>query len=349
MWRRGKGGLRSTALFCVAAALVMPASATAAEGAAGAVGAFRLKGTNGYSILVDVLGLPGDSERGQVLIGVLRDRTAVAVYFVPATVTGDPLLPLGAAGTATSIQADLGALGGISFTFHPSGETKTDRSCDGRPSSYSAGTYQGTFEFHGEEGYTRAIATRTALKPELLHELECGGSRSVLEEGGPGLPGARLYLTSRKHGQYLSLQVNKNHQEARVTLEAILQERRGRIAIIRQVRDRMPSQVFSFDPMLRTATLSPPAPFSGHATFRRAAAPVNRWRGNLSIDFPGESNLPLTGSGLQATLRHARLTEQIHLNRGESERPGAFVSIWGTNAPLPILRSQESRRGSTGS
>jgi hypothetical protein len=56
-----------------------------------------------------------------------------------------------------------------------------------------------------------------------------------------------------------------------------------------------------FDPQLRSATLSPRAPFAGHATYRRGAPPARRWTGNLTVDLPGDSDYPLTGPGLRAS------------------------------------------------
>jgi len=32
----------------------------------------------------------------------------------------------------------------------------------------------------------------------------------------------------------------------------------------------------------------------------------NRWRGNLTVDLPGSSNVPLTGPGFRADLEHPR-------------------------------------------
>ena len=71
-----------------------------------------------------------------------------------------------------------------------------------------------------------------------------------------------------------------------------------------------PASVFGFEPGLGTATLEPRAPFSGSAVFHRGARPANRWRGDLSVDFPGLSDVSLAGTKMRANLVHAALTKQ---------------------------------------
>ncbi len=58
---------------------------------------------------------------------------------------------------------------------------------------------------------------------------------------------------------------------------------------------------------MRTATLSPPAPFSGTASLRRdpnAVSPL--WSGNLTLAFPGHT-VPIAGPAVHVSLEHAKL------------------------------------------
>jgi hypothetical protein len=79
------------------------------------------------------------------------------------------------------------------------------------------------------------------------------------------------------------------------------------------VLDHFSSSAFDFASPLRTATLAPPVPFTGQATFRRNANPANRWTGNLSVDFPGRADVPLAGGRFKAALVHAKRTEEVTL------------------------------------
>lgn len=267
--------------------------------APGATVAFRLKANSGYSLLV-LAGSRRADGRGQVILSVER-KDAYASYFVPATVT------------TTAVKANFGRLGRIDVRFEPSGVVKDERSvCDSRAVPFDAGWYRGQIEFAGEEGYTRSSATsvHAVLRPWL--NLVCPG-RAYSEATGSGLPGARLRLASRRGSGKLTLQVNENRPGARMRFEASIEERRGRMVVVRHVEGRASTGTFSYARGLQTATLRPPSPFAGGATFRRGARPANRWTGNLSLDFPGHSNVRLTGSKVNATLVPAeRNRERVH-------------------------------------
>jgi hypothetical protein len=295
------------ALSCLAGVSAIPASAAPERVDEGAVGGFELKGTNGNRILVLAEAPPGAGGKGEVLLVVGRKGSA-ALYDAPATVTptlAPETIEPSLNGLATSIQADLGPLGKIAVELKPSGTTETDRSRCGKPLTHAAGTYEGAIEFHGEEGFTDATATAVPLSLRALVALACVQNGPSEARGGK-LPGAALTATSRTAEGHLALQVNQNRPGARVALSATLSENRGGIKIRREVAAMAPGSAFTFDPKLLTASLNPPSPFSGTATFRRSAAPANRFSGSLTVDFPGNSNISLT-AGAHAHLVHAKL------------------------------------------
>jgi len=284
-------------LICMAllGALASPAAAAAEpEEREGFAGAFHLKASNGYSILAFLSERRSDGQ-GFVNLFVVGGEGG-AIYSTRAKVT------------AEEVRADLGRLGEIDLDFVPSGMRKAERSaCDPQPVKFDAGHYQGTIEFRGEEGYTRASATRVPLVIGPLLSIACGGGGGGGETLGSNLPGARLRVFARGQARRLSLQVNANRPGARMSFEATTQERRDGVDIFRAVEGVAPGSAFDYDPLLSTATLDPPAPFSGSARFHRKAPAANRWTGNLAIDFPGRSNVPLAGSKVRAGLVHAHL------------------------------------------
>jgi hypothetical protein len=284
-------------LICMALLGVVAAPAAPAaepEEREGFAGAFQLKASNGYSILAFLNERRSDGQ-GFVNLFVVGDEGG-AIYSTRAKVT------------AEEVRVDLGRLGEIDLDFVPSGRRKAERSaCDPQPVKFDAGHYEGTIEFRGEEGYTRASATRVPLVIRPLLSLVCGGGGGGGETLGSSLPGARLRVFDRGQARRLSLQINANRPGARMSFEATTQERRDGIDIFRAVEGVAPGSAFDYDPLLSTATLDPPAPFSGSAGFHRNALPANRWTGNLAIDFPGRSGVPLTGSKVRAGLVHAHL------------------------------------------
>jgi hypothetical protein len=293
--RRHRGRrLRIAVITILALSLLAPVDAMALDSDLKGSAVFRLKASHGYTILGFA-----SSERidGRGDIGLIVHRRGASVFYVaPATVT------------PTRLEVDMGALGRISAEIVPSGKKKPLRSrCDDDVLKVEPHLYRGTFEFRGEGGYTKVVATDVPEYPQFFLDFGC----RVVSEGeawGRGLPGARLRAFSRRHDRRVSLQLNKNRPGKATIFSATLAEVRNGIRIERTVSGRQPAAAFEYDPLLRTATVEPSAPFSGVANFRRDAAPANRWTGTLSVDFPGKANVPLTGGAFATRVVHAQRT-----------------------------------------
>jgi hypothetical protein len=253
-------------------------------------GGFTLPAASGYKMIV--LGAIARKGRPAAVVLVLGRPHEEATYIAPGTVT------------ETSIQADLGALGKIDVSFHADGSTQVVKPrCGGRPISLAGGSYQGTISFHGENGYTAAEATEADGDIRFFLNLICPGISGIV--GPRYLPGAELDVGSRSDlGSHLK--VVKNSPRARSHFEVGVDEQHDGIQIERFADPIERAGAFKFDPRLQVATVRPPAPFSGSATFRRSRSPANRWAGNLNVDLPGRENVGLTGAGLRATLAPAR-------------------------------------------
>ena len=266
---------------------------------------FRLHGSHGYSISV-VAYSQGEGHRGMIEFTASRHHER-ASYRAPASVTAD------------AIRADLGRIGRVDVVRRPSGrEKKVHLKCFGDTQTYEPGTYEGAIEFNGEEGYTRAREHRVAQLPALLlfaGRGPCHGG-GYGEAFGPGEPGARLRGVSFAHGRNLSFQVNKNSLRAKTVFTASLKERRGGIWIDRELAGVASPNAFRFDSHLRTATLSPPAPFSGSASLSRSGNSVSPiWKGDLRLAFPGR-DVALAGPGVHVSIGHARFTRSNSANVG---------------------------------
>jgi hypothetical protein len=299
--KRGRGIRGAAAAVGLAVLLcattLSPGAAMALDSDQKHAAVFKVEASNGYSIV----GLAASERvdgRGQVVLFVSRPD-AGALYVAPATVT------------ATRVEADLGDLGEVSLDVVPTGRERTLTTHCGEgpePASFEAQSYRGSFEFHGEEGFTEAASAAPPEYTRFFFDLLCGGfSRG--ETGGARLPGARLRLHARRGSSAFDLQANKNRPGARTRFEVGIREKRGRIFISRSTTLWVGADAFDYDPLLDTATLAPPAPFAGHGSFHRNALAANRWSGNLTVDLPGRSDVPLTGTGIAATLRPACLHE----------------------------------------
>jgi hypothetical protein len=300
MGRRGIICLGLVSLICGAFPPATPAenfvSVATSESGVVATG-FKLHGSHGYSISA-VAYSDGTGDKGEIDFIAHRHDASVS-YRAPAIVT------------AKTIQADLGGVARVDVVLRPSGRQKrVHLKCFGDAVTYEPGTYEGVIEFNGEEGYTRARKRHVTQLPALLLFAGSGSCGSGYgETTGYSEPGARLRGASFAHGRSLSFQVNKNSPQAKTVFTASLKERRDGILIDREVAGSAPSSAFRFDPYLRTATLSPHAPFSGSASLGRSKnsfSPI--WIGDLKLAFPGRSAISLTSSGVYVSLVHARFT-----------------------------------------
>jgi hypothetical protein len=278
-----------------------PTASSAREAPLPPPGAFRLKASNGYSIFV--FGARAYKDKPAAVTLLVTSKRDAAIYSVPAVVT------------ETSIQADLGDLGEIVVTFHPSGKPQTNRSrCGGKPVTFDSGVYEGTITFHGEEGYTAVEATRAQGSLDLLIDLLCPGAFGSI--GGPHLPGAQLDAYAGGSWESPHLRVVKNRPHAPAHFEADVSEKHGRVSVARYVGAIAPARTFEYDPKVQVATVRPPSPFSGTARFRKARS-ANRWTGDLSVDFPGRADVRLTGRRAHAKLLHAHWVWNARLGSGQ--------------------------------
>lgn len=293
--------------FCLAvlAIGVAPASAAAAEKNVsldesdfpGQAVAFELEGSNGYLLTFGAFSDPyieGNDRRAELGVGVFREsESGYSAYRAPAVVS------------ESYVKADLGPYGKVDLVRRPSGRVRTIpiRCTGGDTFTYEPADYEGIVEFRGEKGFTGVRATRVRALP--LITSFCGGGSGRGESRGSDERGARLKGISYAHGRTVSFQLNKNHKRGRVLFEAEMRERRDRVSIYRATEGWLPPSSFRYDPDLKTATLSPPAPFSGSADLSRARNSVSPlWSGDLAIEFPGR-RVPLAARGMHVSLVHA--------------------------------------------
>jgi hypothetical protein len=263
----------------------MPAASPAASSKPLPVpGAFRLSGSNGYVIYV--LAVPPRAGRSGRAFIFTSAKDKGARYSAPAMVT------------ETEIQADLGGLGEISVNFHRTNQAAV-APCGKRTIRFDSGSYEGKIDFEGEEGYTSVEATSAPG----IFPWPCGVS--IVESGrSERVRGAVLYLRNPALGPELS--VRKSRPGAAAEIAASTSEYSNGISIERFASLRMPSADFVYDRRLRTATVRPPAPFTGSAKFDLGKKAGRRWSGDLSVDLPGQSGVPLIGPTLRATLVPSR-------------------------------------------
>jgi hypothetical protein len=269
---------------------------------------FYLRGTNGYLIRVSAEPKPPQS-KSVVTIG-LPSVTLSAMHEHQEVV-----YETRAAATLTAIDASFGRLGTISVSFIPSGKVLRAR----RPkrcrmgrflpaiAETRLGVFVGTISFHDEHGYTVVHAKRAkggvGDGPMRPHEKITRGrtisSTETPKPSEPQLP-RRVSLDVGSPHSARGVLVNplpvglSKTSTKEYSFEGFTNERRGRIRISHYVSVLGPASDFNFNSSLTSATVTPPAPFFGTASFQREADSTS-WAGSLSGPLPARGIVQLAG------------------------------------------------------
>lgn len=249
---------------------------------------FSLGASNGYTVSVERRGR-------QVTLGAFRFGRflSAASYTVVGSASPD------------RIKARFGKLGRVSVRFKAKRAKRIGprKGCTGKPAMDRSGVFVGTIRFRGEGGYTRVAARRAqgrvidTLKERCEFPHTRRSARASASPLGPPVLGASLG-SRRGFGASISRRAGKRS----ALYEAISFERRGRMRIFRIVFAKGREDSFTYVGDLSAATVKPPAPFEGEATFLRERRGKGSWLGSLSVSFPGRDDVPMAGSRFVAKL-----------------------------------------------
>ena len=267
---------------------------------------FKIKASNGYSI--SVLGTVGHGKRadGQVdLIAQNRDVGEVA-YFTQGVVSKG------------RIKASFGSLGRISVRFHPSHAghfVPGAENCQGPGELVQPGHFVGTIEFEGEQAYTALHASSATGKVTRSFKENCNEGS---ESGGGQLPPISVIsLTAGSRSGELSLDATRwsstphsgfqSFSEFSASIfEAQPPTKSGMLPpliIIRSIDASAKNIAFNVTKSggeITSATIAPPAPFAGTATYVKSDGSKGSWSGSLAGNFPGRGELSLAGPEFSA-------------------------------------------------
>jgi hypothetical protein len=243
----------------------------------------RLRGSNGYSISVS-----GDRETVTL---TAESKGSSASYTTKGFAS------------ATRIKARLGRLGRVSMRFHSHGGPKRTPPpkgiCRGVAETVESGTWVGQIQFRGEQGYTAAHATRA--KGAITNSPKQTCSIHGGKEGNfPDFQATILNAASDARGIFatsFSSEDRPSLNGSGVAASLFEFHRRG-LSIIRSISTDPKSDAIALNEEgghITSATIAPPAPFKGTATFQRTRGSEGSWTGTLAGDFPGRGEVPLAG------------------------------------------------------
>jgi hypothetical protein len=288
---------------CALALAAQPAAASAKPGyyvnKASRFVLLHLSGSNGYR--VHVLG----SNTSSVSIMVSKGNVT-ATYSVRGRVTDE------------RIEGRFGGRGRVSLRLLPKGspeEQANEPGCKGKDPFTQRGRFQGTIRFRGEGGFTEVRATQARGSVfrsfrQVCKRRDSGNRRKIpwppavslgaASSRGPRAPWFSVFKEEPAYEKDQSF--FPSFDEAIYT--ATSSERRGGIDIYRGASVTAPPETFEVNPPGERprATVDPPAPFSGTATYERGPAGEALWSGDLRVELPGLGEVPLADSSYRAKL-----------------------------------------------
>jgi hypothetical protein len=226
--------------------------------------------------------------------------------------------------TPTSVRASFAGRGSVVLRLRPGGRVLRLPGGLGcrQPASGvvgRSGVYVGRVSFNGEAGFTSVDAHRVPGAAIDVGALTaCLGplvGRAALPATGvamtgaayavPPVPGTPTHPTPGPKPTALSTDaklplsrtvfVAEGHGTNPPFFLAASQSSEGALGIARYVVAEGAPASFSFDDSLSRASVTPPPPFSGTATFEHGLGGARSWSGSLAVSFLGMPRVPLTG------------------------------------------------------
>jgi hypothetical protein len=248
----------------------------------------------------------GESEGKHYAILYLSRGHQFAQYFAPAQITD------------STFQSSFGSFGELDYSFAPKGSTGGE--CFGVTSSKAE--FTGTFDFTGQRGYIHIDAPRVAGSYSVAPSPGC----QLPLPPGPKPPSARAVpyqpyvgdgatltastLATKVKRRVRSVTVSRGKTAGTAEVSAGLAEVGPSVSVVRGVQATVPGQAFEWDFTAGTATVRPPAPFAGTATFTRLADGRKPFTGSLRARVLGGETIHFAGAGFQATLHHGTPHEE---------------------------------------
>jgi hypothetical protein len=261
--------------------------------------AFALKASNGLHAQLE------NSEDGTVTLE-LRRKEQFVTYEAP----GDA--------TEAGLKVRFGRLGLIDVAFTPTktlNSTEPGEGCTGAPRTLREGVFSGKIDFTGERGFVRIEGPQAKGSMSVISEWTCpeaeatnpfavmtGPTSSASgDEGGNG-ESVTLQATRRGCSCYLIAEVHHRRGSAKSVFFGFEREQQEGMTITRSTLVRAPASAFELDRATGSATLRPPSPLSGRASFEPLTHGRGLWRSTIRVPMLGSDPIDTGAPGFAALL-----------------------------------------------
>jgi hypothetical protein len=287
----------ATALLAVPAAV---ASGAGPEGGTVVRVELELKASNDLHAHLE------NSEDGTVTLE-LRGKGQIVNYEVPGVAT------------EAGLRVRFGRLGLFDIAFTPTktlSSTEPGEGCTGAPRTLREGVFTGTIDFTGEREFVRIEGPQATGSMSVISQWECPEAEamdpfarasrllSATSRDGKGeRESATLSAASRGCSCYFAAGVHHRHSGGKSIFFGVKIEKREGMEIERGTQVRGPASAFEFDHTVGTATLRPPRPLSGHASFKVSPRGRGLWRSTIRVPLLGVDPIDTGGPGFAAILQ----------------------------------------------
>jgi hypothetical protein len=267
---------------------------------------FQLRASNGYRMGVTVA-----NRKAQVYFDKRVRRGWLSFnYFLRRRLPAGP-----------DLRFSIGDDGEVNLRFVPHGqpEETTPPNCKGGAQVVEEGALVGSIRFRGKAGFTKVEAHRVHATVARISPMICRDVKTPSKVMTVGIPASggevpegfvQLLVGSRPGSPQFSADLLEAEEEVIGAPElpsffAAISRSEGNSEVVSSafLAGRPNSFVVpeSLDPPA-TATVEPPAPFSGSATFQLTSPHHAEWDGDLAVDLPGYGRVRLTGPSVKSGL-----------------------------------------------
>ncbi len=214
--------------------------------------------------------------------------------------------------TEAGLTVRFGRLGTIDVAFAPAetlSATEPSEGCQGAPRTLREGIFTGTIDFTGERGYVRIEGPRAEGSMSVISQWTCvtkpnpfdGAWRASAPSSRKGTS-ASFHAESRRCSCFFAAGIHYPKGRGRSIFYGAKIEKHDGMEILRTTQAVAGASAFVFDHAAGTATLRPPQPLSGHATFRNRPHARDFWHSTIRVPLLGADPLRLDGSGFRLGL-----------------------------------------------
>ena len=216
----------------------------------------------------------------------------------------------------SGLVAKFGTLGEVSVTFSP---TKTissqqpPKGCKDEAKTDREGIFSGTIKLTGEREYVQLDATKAKGEMVVMPRWHCGSRKGKAVVPSPP---AITHRASAEKENVATLKASSRVSRGGFSAGAIrgpkghnytffaggVTENRESMEIFRLAALSARASTFHFNHARGTASVHPPWPFSGSASYKRRRKGPSAWSGSLKVALLGHDPIALTGPGYRASL-----------------------------------------------